>query len=65
MQRETLFKSVGNRKSELVSFSNYGELEIEISTEGVLWNRDVSGLLQIQINLSLSVSCKMRKLAVG
>lgn len=48
IEGETLFKSeirIGNRKSELVSFSNYGELEIAISTEGILWNRDVSGFL--------------------
>lgn len=48
IEGETLFKSeirIGNRKSELVSLGNYGELEIAISTEGLLWNRDVSGFL--------------------
>lgn len=46
--RETLFKtgvSIGKRESELVSFNNDGESEAAISTEGISWNRDVTGLL--------------------
>lgn len=48
IERETLFKSgirIGKRESELVSFTNAGELETVISTEGISWNRDVSRLL--------------------